>query len=90
MSLRFQVCRAEARRLRAVGVKRLVALSAALVPGESAGFHVGTAGLARAAACDGQVIVHFGDLPDAQGWCAADAARPEVQLLSRVRPLYSR
>ena len=86
----YEVCRAEARRLRAVGVERLVAPSAALAPGESAGFHVRTTGLARAAARDGQVIVHFGALPDAQGWCAADAARPEAELLSRVRPLRSR
>jgi len=27
-------------------------------------------------------------LPAAQGWCAADAARPDAELLSRVRPLY--
>ena len=62
----------EARRLRAKGAKRIVAPSVALAPGEAAGFHIGTAGV----------------LPGAEGWCAADAARPDVELLDHVRPLY--
>jgi RES domain-containing protein len=86
----YEVCRAEARRLRAAGVQRIVAPSAALTPGASAGFHVGGAGLTRAAARDGCVIAHFGILPNARGWCAADFARPDVELLSQVRPLNSR
>lgn len=86
----YGACRAEARRLRAAGVQRLVAPTAALNPGESAGFHVKNTGLARAAARDGRVIAHFGELPDAQGWCAADSARPDAELLSHVRPLNSR
>jgi hypothetical protein len=65
-----------------------VAPSAALRPGEGAGFHVGKAGMSRAPSRDGRVIVHFGVLPDAEGWCAADAARPDAELLSRVRALY--
>lgn len=86
----YEICRAEARRLRAAGVKRMVAPSAALAPGESAGFHVGVVGLVRAASRDGRVIVHFGVLPGAQGWCAAHDARPDPELLSQVRPLYPR
>lgn len=86
----YEVCRAEARRLRAAGAKRIVTLSAALAPGEGAGFHVSTTGLSRAARRDGKVIVHFGVLPDAEGWCVADAARPDEELLARVRPLYPR
>jgi RES domain-containing protein len=86
----YEVCRAEARRLRSAGAKRIVAPSAALAPGEGAGFHVGTAGLSRAARRDSKVIVHFGVLPDAEGWCAADAARPDEDLLGQVRPLYAR
>ena len=86
----YELCRAEARRLRAAGVERMMAPSAALAPGDGAGFHVGTAGLVRATPRDGRMIVHFGVLPNAQGWCAADAARPDEELLSRVRPLYSR
>lgn len=83
----YEVCRAEARRLRAAGAVRLVTVSAALQAGEAAGFHVGTAGLIRAAPRDGKVVVHFGVLPDAEGWCAADAARPEADLIRYIRPL---
>jgi hypothetical protein len=84
----YDACRAEARRLRATGAKRIVAPSAALAAGEGAGFRVGTAGLSRAPARDARVIVHFGVLPDAEGWCAADAARPDAELLGKVRPLF--
>ena len=86
----YEACRAEARRLRAAGAKRIVAPSAALTPGEGAGFHVGATGLCRAASRNGKVIVHFGILPDAEGWCAAGAARPNAELLEQVRPLYPR
>ena len=80
----YEVCRVEARRLRAAGAERMMAISAALAPGEGAGFHVGTGGLIRASARDGRMIVHFGVLPDAQGWCAAEAARPDEELLNRA------
>jgi hypothetical protein len=83
----YEVCRTEARRLRAAGAVRLVTVSAALQAGEAAGFHVGAAGLIRAAARDGKVVVHFGLLPDAEGWCGADGARPDAALLSYIRPL---
>jgi hypothetical protein len=86
----YEVCRVEARRLRATGVKRIVAPSAALAPGAGAGFQVGAAGLLRAASRDGRVIVHFGVLSNAEGWCAADGARPDAELLGQVRPLYPR
>jgi hypothetical protein len=85
----YEVCRAEARRLRAAGAQRLVTISAALKPGEAAGFRVGATGLTRAPARDGKVIVHFGRLPQAEGWCAADQARPDAGLLGRVRALDS-
>ena len=85
----YDVCRREARRLRASGAVCLVAASAALKSGEGSGFHVGGAGLRRAAPRNGKVIVHFGALPDAEGWCAADAARPDVELLGHIRPLRS-
>jgi hypothetical protein len=74
------------RQLRAAGAVRLMTVSAALQAGEAAGFHVGTAGLTRAAPRDGKVVVHFGVLPDAEGWCAADAARPDADLLGYIRP----
>ena len=85
----YEACRAEARRLRAAGAMRLVTASAALAPGEAAGFRVGKVGLVRAPRRDGRVIVHFGSLPDAEGWCAADAARPDAELLGHVRPLHT-
>ena len=86
----YEICRAEARRLRAAGATRIVAPSAALHSGEGAGFHVGNTGLLRAARRDARVIAHFGVLPNAEGWCAADSARPDTELLARVRPLYRR
>jgi hypothetical protein len=85
----YEVCHREARRLRAVGAVRLVAVSAALKPGEGAGFHVGSTGLVRAAPRDGKVIVHFGVLADVEGWRAAEAARPDADLLGQIRPLHS-
>lgn len=81
----YEKCRKEARRLRASGVKRIVTVSAALKPGEAAGYHVGLAGLRRAAHRDGRVIVHFGPLPDAEGWCVAGKASPAPDTLSQVR-----
>jgi RES domain len=86
----YERCRQEARRLRAAGAVRLVTVSAALEAGEAAGFLVGRTGLVRAPERDGKVIVHFGRLPEAEGWCAADAARPDAQILSQVRPLQMR
>lgn len=85
----YETCRGEARRLRAAGVGRIQAISAALKGGEGAGFQVGTAGLVRAPNRDGMVIVHFGPLPEAEGWCAAEGAHPDEQVLSQVRPLNS-
>ncbi len=85
----YDLCRAEARRLRAAGVMRIVVPSAALAGAGGAGFHVGNVGLVRATSRDSRVIAHFGVLPDAQGWCAADSARPDPELLSQVRSLLS-
>lgn len=85
----YETCRQEARRLRAAGAERIQTISAALKPGEGAGYRVGTAGLIRASGRDGSVIVHFGRLPEAEGWCAAEGARPDERVLSQVRPLDS-
>lgn len=86
----YETCREEARRLRATGVERIQTISAALKPGEGAGLRVGATGLVRAPARDGKVIVHFGRLPEAEGWCAAEGAHPDQQVLTQVRPLNSR
>lgn len=85
----YETCREEARRLRAAGAEWIQTISAALKPGEAAGYRVGTAGLVRAPGRDGKVIVHFGRLPEAEGWCAAEGAQPDGQVLSQVRHLDS-
>lgn len=80
----YPACQAEARRLRALGVQRLAAPSAALVPGGAAGHRV-DGGLRPAAPRDGQVIVLFGQRPDLTGWAAAGEGRPRAELLQLVR-----
>jgi RES domain-containing protein len=81
----YETCRNEARRLRASGAIRLLAPSAALKPGCAAGYQVGPTGLRRAVTRDGQVIVHFGPLPDAEGWCAAEGGQPPRESVAYVR-----
>jgi hypothetical protein len=85
----YEICRNEARRLRVEGARRLITISAALKPGEAAGYHVGVSGLKRAARRDGKVIVHFGRLSDAEGWCVAESGCPSAEILSQVRPINS-
>lgn len=77
-------CQAEARRLRGLGVKRLSALSAALLPGRAGGRRV-DGGFRPGPPRDGKVIVLFGLRPDLVGWAAADEGRPRDDVLSRVR-----
>lgn len=76
-------CQAEARRLRARGVSRLRAPSAALVPGGAAGTVVRD-GLQPGVPRDGVVFVVFGAPDGLTGWMAADAAGPSRELLDRV------
>jgi hypothetical protein len=79
----YPACRAEARRLRDRGARRLTAVSAALRPGAAHGWRVD--GLVRdAAPRDGRVIVLFGPRPDLVGWPATVAGRPGDDLLARV------
>lgn len=77
-------CQAEAHRLRRNGAARIVALSAALLPGGAQGWRV-DGGLQPGAPRDGRVIVLFGRRPDLVGWPAAREGRPGEELLSRVR-----
>jgi len=79
-------CQDEARRLRASGVTALRARSAALLPGEAAGFHTNR-GLRRAARRDGQVIVLYGPRPALDGWQVCAEGRPNQRLLGAVRHL---
>jgi RES domain len=65
----YAVCQEKARRLRRSGTTRMAAPSAALMPGLRSGV----------------VIVVFGPPDEIVGWLAADAARPAVELLDRVR-----
>lgn len=83
----YAACQAEARRLRARGVTRIEAPSAALLPGTAGGWRVEGAELLRAAnGTDGRVWVLFGTAALA-GWIAADAAPPPLSVLPLVRPL---
>ena len=77
-------CQAEARRLRGLGTRRLVAPSAALSTGGAGGHRV-DGGLRRATPRDGKVIVLFGRRSDLAGWAAASEGRPRDDLLPRVR-----
>jgi hypothetical protein len=79
----YERCQAEARRLRERGARRLVAPSAALLPGSAQGFSVG-GGVHRTGERAGTVIVLFGPATNVLGWIAADAGYPPVELLQRV------
>lgn len=83
----YPACQFAARKLRAAGVERLEAPSAALLPGGASGSTASVAGLAGATpARDGRVWALFGDI-DVRGWLAVDAAAPPATVLSVVRPL---
>lgn len=80
----YEPCRAEARRLRDRGARRLTTISAALLPGAAHGWRV-DAVVQAAAPRDGRVIVLFGPCPDLVGWPATVEGRPGNDLLPRVR-----
>lgn len=82
----YEECRSEARRLRNKGAVALRAPSAALLPGSARGWKV-DGGLQPAADRDGTVLAVFGARPDFVGWTAAFAARPRLDLLTRIRHL---
>ncbi len=81
----YRVCQQHARRLRARGARRLVAPSAALLPGTAAGCEV-VAGAERSASSrDGVVIVVFGAPEGLIGWKAVERGAPPADLIPRVR-----
>ncbi|HWF84192.1 MAG TPA: RES domain-containing protein [Vicinamibacterales bacterium] len=76
-------CQQDADVLRARGARRLVAPSAALLPGGAGGLCV-NGGVRPSSPRDGKVLVLFG-LPDGLvGWVAAENGHPSVDLLPRV------
>ncbi|MFO0449794.1 MAG: RES domain-containing protein [Pseudomonadota bacterium] len=80
----YEACRAEARRLRARGIRRLVAPSAALRSGEAAGWALDGGVQVRSSPRDGRVHVVFGELAGAIGWCAAEGGVSR-EVLAAVR-----
>lgn len=79
-------CQREARRMRARGIRGLVAPSAALQPTSSSGFRT-ERGLQAGPRRPERVFVLFGLRPDLVGWAACNEGRPRDDLLPRVRPL---
>lgn len=83
----YPACQDHARRLRARGARRLVASSAALLPGGATGHEV-VAGVERPATSrNGRVIVVFGDPEGLVGWMAVERGAPPADVLPRVRRL---
>ena len=81
----YAACQQEARTVRLLGHTSLVAPSAALKPGEAAGWSV-EHGEYRRPERDGTVLVVFGaPSPAIEGWQAAADARPSVRVLMAVR-----
>jgi len=79
-------CQAEAARLRAGGMSRLVANAAAVLPGTPSGWVSGP-DLLPAPARDELTVVLFGARPELVGWVTATLGRPSPALLDRVRHL---
>jgi RES domain len=82
-------CREHARALRARGVRRLAAISAALTPGGARGLCV-RGGVQPGDPLDGVVVAIFGPPDDLLGWIAAVDGRPPDDLLPRVHHLQPR
>ncbi len=81
----YGACQGHARKLRGRGAKRLIAPSAALVPGGAAGRQVVDALERATAPRDGRVVVVFGDPAGLVGWKAVEHGAPPAGLLDRVR-----
>jgi hypothetical protein len=83
----FPACQDHARQLRARGVQRIVAPSAALLPGGATGRAV-VAGAERSSRPrSGRVIVLFGPPDRLVGWQAVERGAPPADVLPRVRHL---
>lgn len=82
-------CQVESGRLREGGATRIIAPSAALLPGEARGWGVDE-GLIPAPLRDGRTIVLFGRRPEIVAWQAVFEGRPSADLLPKVRHLQER
>jgi RES domain-containing protein len=82
----YPACRREARRIRSLGGRGLVAPSAAIESPSQSGFRA-EGGLQPGPLRDERVLVLFGPRPDLIGWAACHQGRPRADLLPRVRPL---
>lgn len=80
----YSACQQAARSARARGIGRIVAPSAALVPGGARGLRLDD-GVRTGEPRDGVVIVVFGPPEQLLGWPAAVDGRPATDLLDRVR-----
>ena len=82
----YAACQAFAATLRANGITKLRALSAALKPG-GAGGQVTDAGLREAPRVDGHVWVLFGTYPSLRGWRVVERGAPTARILGLVQHL---
>ena len=82
----YSRCKSEAARLRTSGSTRLIAISAAVLPGTPSGWLSGSR-LVPGPARDELTIVLFGARPEFVGWVSATPGQPHPTLLGRVRHL---
>jgi hypothetical protein len=80
----YPECQVHADALRSSGATGLSAPSAALQPGQAAGYRV-EEGYQLGPARDGIVIVLFGRRPEAVGWAIVDDGHPSMDVLGIVR-----
>lgn len=77
-------CQAHAATLRASGATGITASSAAVQPGQAAGYRI-EHGYQHAPDRDGIVIALFGPRPNAIGWEIVDGGHPPAELLGSIR-----
>ncbi len=82
----YPACRAEARRIRSIGMTRLSVQSAAVDADRASGWRT-DGGLVPGESRREWTIVLFGARPDVTAWQACAVGRPAKTLLGRVRPL---
>lgn len=82
----YPACRRESARLRGSGSTRLIATSAAVLPGTPSGW-LSRADLVPGPARDEVTMVLFGARPEFVGWVTATHGQPDPSLLGRVRHL---